>query len=127
MKSLIKVLALSLVMVMMISMFASCFGGPNSDPDKAEEALEEAGYLVTNTTLGYDLEGLDTVVTGYKMNSLTDGDAIVILYFEDSKSAKEAWDELKDALDEEDEDDYVVKKSGKMIYAGTKQAVKDAK
>ena len=45
MKTFVKVLALSLVAVMMCAVLVSC-GGPNKDPKKAAEALEEAGYAV---------------------------------------------------------------------------------
>jgi len=127
MKNVIKVLALSLVMVMMLGLLVSC-GGPSKDPDKAVEALKDNDYIAVKVGGDdeYDYEGLEAVVTGFKMESLTEGDAIVIFYFEDSASANDAWDELKEEIEEDDED-YVCKKSGKIIYAGTKQAVKDAK
>ncbi len=121
-KSIVKILALSLVAVMICMTLVAC--GPNSNPDKAAEALEEAGYTVI--TDENEDEGI-TTVTAYNMENMED--FIVIMYFEDSGDAKDAWDEVKDEAKEYEDvyDDFVCKKSGKMIYMGTKQAVKDAK
>ena len=102
---------------------ASC--NPNKDPEKAKEALEDAGYTVM---LNEGEEG--TMVTGRK-----DKDYVTIYYFEDKDDAKEFYDELKDefeeakeAAKEADEDfNLDIGKSGKRVWAGTKDAIKAAK
>lgn len=124
-KTIIKVVALALLAVMVCSLFVSC-GGPASDPDKAEKALKDAGYLATNITtkLGYD--GCTNIVSGAKIST---GDFISIYYFDKKASADDAWEKIEENAKKENEkeSEFVCKKSGKVIYFGTKQAVKDAK
>ena len=128
-KSIIKVLALTLVAVMMCAVLVSC-GGPNANPDKAKAALEEAGYTVV-LNKGEGLIGgallpndVEASLVAYK-----NGEYIAITYYKEAAGANEAWDEAQeDAKELEDEyEGLVCKKSGKMIYIGTEQAVKDAK
>ncbi len=134
-KSIVKILTLALVAVMMCAVLVSC-AAPASNPDDAEKALKDNGYTVVridNSGIGaiglavftaVGIEDIETVITG------TDGDeAITIFYFEDAEAANEQWEDVQEwSADEKDEDsDWVLKKSGKMIYAGTKEAVKAAK
>ena len=136
MKTFVKVLALSLVAVMMCAVLVSC-GGPNKDPKKAAEALEEAGYTVTTLDKGLP-EGYEATVTGVKLDLENEtADFIVITYYSDKEVLNAEWDEAQETLEEGKEamaalygvekDDIVVKKSGMMIYVGTKAAVKAAK
>ncbi len=148
MKKFVKILSLSLVAVMLLAMLASC--APASDPDKADQALDEKGYIVVKDTkvipaiykaLGYDL---DAVVTGAK--TATDKDSnktieyITIYYFANKEDAEKAYEKVK-SDEKEDKKKNQEKnadakeastwvsatKSGKMIYFGTKQGVKDAR
>ncbi len=134
-KSIVKVLALALVAVMMCAVLASC-SAPASNPDDAEKALKDNGYTVVrvdNSGFGaiglavftaVGIEGIETVITA------TNGDeAITVFYFADADAANAEWEDVqKWSEDEQDEDsDWVLKKSGKMIYAGTKEAIKAAK
>lgn len=125
----LKRLFLLLLVLAPMFLVASC--APNANPDKAKEALEEKNYIVAKlpTSTYEELGGLETVVTGTKMNGLEVEEAIIIFYFESSKDASKAWEEAKEEMSEglKDEEDVVAKKSGKMIYVGTKQAVKDAR
>ena len=111
---------------------------PNSDPEKAEENLENAGYIVSvfddkisMVLAGGSYDGCKAVLMAY--NEENDDDGIFIWYFEEKENADEAWDDIEkfaESLNEsaEEEDiDMVCKKSGKLIYYGTKQAIKDAK
>ena len=128
-KSIIKVLALTLIAVMMCAVLVSCVG-PNANPDKAKAALEDAGYtvvlnkgegLISGALLPDDVEAS---LVAYK-----NGEYIAITYYKEAAGANEAWDEAQEEA-KELEDEYeglVCKKSGKMIYIGTEQAVKDAK
>ena len=133
MKKFTRVLCLTLVAVMLCAVLASC-GGPAAKPADAEAALKENGYTVTTmdgivlsaaaSALG--LDKLEAVVAGFKEN-----EAISIYYFEDADAATAAYEKVEKLYEEETKEDkdkeYVFKKSGAMIYMGTKQAVKDAK
>ncbi len=135
MKKAIRLLALSLVLVTLVAAFASC-GGPAKNPDDAEAALKENGYvvvksdlLVTTALSVAGVKDVDSVVSG----SATIDDkfeTVTILYFEDKDAANEAWENAqKYANDKKDDkaENWVVKKSGAMIYFGTPNAVKAAK
>ena len=135
MKKAIRLLALSLVLVTLVAAFASC-GGPAKDPDDALAALKENDYvavksdlLVTTALSAAGVKDVDSVVSG----SATIDDkfeTVTILYFKDKDAANEAWENAqKYANDKKDDkaENWVVKKSGAMIYFGTPNAVKAAK
>lgn len=136
MKKFAQLISLALIAVMCVALLASC--APASDPDKAEKALKDAGYTaaVDKKLLpaGYKVvtgKDIDAVVTGTK----TDGDKnvqhVTIVYFANAEDAKAAYEKLKDDSDKDkkdaDESEWVFAKSGKMVYWGTKTAVKDAR
>ena len=129
-KTIIKITALTLVALMMCAMLASC-GGPNANPDKAVESLKDNDYMAekidsTVGLLAFSFAGdVEAVVTGINK----DADVVTIFYYSSAKAANEAWDKVKEEAEEEKDDDseLVIKKSGKMIYAGTKDAIKAAK
>ena len=139
MKKAIKLIALSLVLVMAVLALASC-ASPNADPDKAKEALENNDYSVqklsgkisTAAISAIVGEDVDCVLTAQKVDKEAETfDALCILYFEDAEDANDAWEKAQDyAEDAKDEDvkdsEWVVEKSGKMIWFGTKNAVKAA-
>ena len=139
MKNFVRVLSLALLIALLAVSLISC-GGPAKDPDDAKDALEDAGYEVEmqdgDLLKGFaELAGIDGLVAMVEAAHEDDEEGIVIFYFEESKDAKEAFesDYMQDMIEEleeeaEDEDmDVVIKQSGKMIWFGTKQAVKDAK
>lgn len=134
MKNFVRVLALTLVAITLGAALVSC-GGPNADPAKAKAALDEANYLVTKTDndlaleiteAALDIDDLECIVAGVAKD-----DAIAIYYFEDAEAAREAFAELKTKTDKilenVDEENVISKCSGKMVYFGTKDAVKAAK
>ena len=136
MKKFAKVMAVALVAVMVLAVLVAC--GPASDPDKAVKALKDNGYAsaVKVSASGYSYKGLTAVVTASKglVGALLGNDdfqTITIYYFEDTASANDAWEKIKSDSDKDKEknkdSDWVCKKSGKVIYYGTKQAVKDAR
>ena len=110
---------------------AALFLGPATNPEKAEKALEKKDYEVEvadgNTELAmYEMLGvkdLECVVTGY--NEEDEDDAIVIFYFKDKEAAEAGYEALEDYAEEigEEVEDFVFKKSGKLVYMGTKTAV----
>ena len=134
MKRILKITALTLAMLMMAITLASC-GGPAADPAKAEAALKENGYAVTMkdgklvevVAMALGIDDLDAQVTAVSKDDVDD--FITIYYFETKEAADNAWDKVKEEAEKKNDDDsdIVIKKSGKMIYFGTKEAVKAAK
>lgn len=135
MKKALKIVALALVLVTMVAAFASC-GGPAKDPEDALAALKENDYKAAEDTLV--TPGLLAAVGVKDVKSVVSGSAVIdekfetvtILYFEDKDAANEAWEDAQKYADEKKDDkaeDWVVKKSGAMIYFGTPNAVKAAK
>ena len=124
MKKFSSVISLVLVAAMLCVSLVSC-GGPAKDPADAKAALEENGYLVVKVDTAILLpDDVEATVLG-----TTDENYILITYYETSDAAEAAWEKAQeDAKELEDEyENIVCKKSGKMIYIGTEQAVKDAK
>lgn len=138
MKKFVRILALTLAAVLLCGMLASC--APAKDPEKAEKALKDEEYTVlTDDTVipglyklaGYDL---DKVVTGTKVVKDDEGkdkiEHVTIYYFADKDNAEKAMDEIKkDSEDDKKEDtDWVEPtRSGKIVYYGTKAAIKAAR
>lgn len=129
MKKTIRLIAVAMVAVMLCLSLASC-GGPNADPEKAVDALKENGLIAVKVPNFLDIGDIDTTVSG---TGKIDGEFahITIFYFEEAEDANDAWDDIQDKYEDAKKDnedaDWVCKKSGKMIYYGTKNAVKAAK
>ena len=136
MKKFVQFISLALVAVMCVALLASC--APASDPDKAEKALKDAGYtaVVDKKLLpaGYKVvtgKDIDAVLTGTKTDDNKNVQHVTIVYFANAEDAKTAYESLKDESDKDkknaDESDWVFAKSGKMVYWGTKDAIKAAR
>ncbi len=141
MKTTCRVLALILVVAMMACTMISC--APAADPDAAVEALKKNDYTVLgdvasgvivvalNALLKEEQVEIDELVSASKTDENDKIQTVTIVYFKDAASADAAWDELKDYAEDDKEDaeasEWVVAKSGKMIYWGTKTAVADAR
>lgn len=140
MKKTIRIFAVVLSVLLLALALVAC--APKNDPDKAKAALEKNGYTAVKTT-GYVSGGyvsgvvsallggestIDATVTGTKDIKDADGkttktESVTIIYYKTSADAKEAWKSWSEA----DRDRYEVAKcSGRMIYFGTKAAVKAA-
>ena len=109
--------------------FAAC---APANLEKAQEKLKDAGYTIV-TYSDETIEGVDGSVgsiTAAKSDSVVgglmgDGEMIMAVLFESASAAKSFYNENKDELEDEGEEDSVVKLDGKWIYVGTEQAVKD--
>ncbi len=138
MKKTTKVLAVVLVCMMAVAVLVAC--APNSDPDKAKAALENNGYTaakdeklapVAFALLGID--GVECVVSGSK--TVGEGDSqkvetVTIIYFSSADNVNAAWDKIQEYANDENENnesDWTVNKSGKMVYFGTSAAIKAAR
>ena len=133
MKKTMKLIALALVLTLSVVMLASCFG-PNADPDKALEALEDNGYkaaedkyILPAIFAGLGIKDVDVVISGTDVID-DKTEHVTIVYFEDADAAEAAWNDLKEYAEKEDKDekdtDWTINKFGKMIYWGTKAAIK---
>lgn len=138
MKNALRLIAVAMVTVMLCLTLASC-GGPNADPDDALAALKENGVTWAakdNTVLPgvYKLLGVDNVECVVSGTGKIDGEYahVTIIYFEEKDDANDAWEKIQkesedDKKDADEDSEWVCKKSGKMIYYGTKAAVDAAK
>lgn len=117
------ILTLLLIVGCMLAL-ASC-AKPNSDPEKAKAALEEAGYEVLLNGGAFNKKVEATLVA----MTLDGENYLVVIYYEDKDAANEAWDDARNEAKElaEEYEDIVCRKSGKIIYYGTKDAVKAAR
>lgn len=131
MRKTLKIVSLIALFAILATVLVACI--PN-DPAKAEDNLEDAGYTVlvyksgdpgfSVATVFLELIGVDKV-TAF-VTALKGEDAIELIYFEDSATAKENYTAIEEYYKENDKD-AVIKRSGKVIYAGTEQAIKDVK
>ena len=123
MKKFVRILALSLVAVMLCASLVAC--APSKDPDKAVAALKEAGYTAVK---------VGDYVSGTKIVE-EDGEKKVehvTIYYSDTKDdATAAMEKIQKLSDEEKGDndsDWVgATQSGNIIYFGTKAAIKAAR
>ena len=129
MKKFTRILALTLVLVMSVAMFASC-AAPNKDPKKAKEALEKNDYTIALFVEGEEAEAAGAVMKLEKLTGLIsaskDKDLVEIFYFEDAAAADAALDTIQELSDKAG-NEVKVKKSGSMVYYGTAAAIKAAK
>ena len=90
-------------------------------------ALKEAGYTVSLIEFEEPTDdGVVATLTAYK--GLTD--MVTIVYYETKADAKAAFADAEkeaEAMKEALGDEFVLKQSGKMVYMGTKTAIKAAK
>lgn len=138
-----KVLSIVAVLALISVLAMALVGCVPSDPAKAEANLKDAGYevMVTKASdgggaqlmLNAAADGCVTMVTAMKAtisNSDSDFDGVVIYYFNDSAKAKAFYEKYKaeyDELSDEEKEGKKVGKSGKVVYAGTEDAIKAAK
>ena len=150
MKKWLKIIALSLALIMSVMALAACGNDkdddekketavPNSDPAKAEEALEDADYEVYTMDSADELaflegtfgEGIEAYISATKVGEDEElEDAIVIIYYEDEDAAADAYDTVEEFMEMELDDvdlTITMDTDGNMIWYGTKQAIKDAK
>lgn len=133
MKKTLKLTAICVVLAILCVCLVACIP---SDYNKAISNLKDDGYVVaayaegdigfTAATASLTLAGVKNVtafVTGIKSNEV-----ISMVYFKDTAAAKDNYAALEKVFKDEDESkDMVIKRSGKVIYAGTENAIKAVK
>ena len=138
----LRLIALSLILVMAVALLASCGKDgnkeadpvPNKDPDEAEEALEDEDYTVRRSTSSFGYSGLEDAIIAKKTLYYEDTDdeiteEIVILYFDTKDDAKNAYSDFKDlvqSLNEGRKTKLKYGREGKLLWYGTKKAIKAA-
>ena len=133
-----KILSIVLCFILIALALVAC--APKKDPEKAKASLESNGYEIHDTVdylagIASAIMGskIDATVTATKEEKDADGNSkteyIVIIYYKTSADAKAAWEDAQKNAEEDktgDDSDWVVARSGRMIYWGTKAAVKAA-
>ena len=131
-----KIIALALVVVMLFTL-VSC--GLSRKPEALKEKLEkkfdddvavtladdDLSIGIIAKSLGVDEDDI-TAIISISLDDVGDG---FIIYCDSSKAAREVKDEFKDYIEEyelEDED-LVIKKSGKNVFFGEKDLWKKIK
>lgn len=122
-----KILSVVAVLVLAAILAVALVACIPSDPDKAAENLANADYLVIPLPL-LGIAGVDEAITATNLK-----EGIVIVYFESSDAASDFYGDkdnekfLQEELEELGLEDTVYKKQGKIVYLGTKEAVKAAR
>ncbi len=120
MKKLVSIIAVVALVAIVATLLVACVP---TDPAKAAENLDDAGYLVLPLPL-LGVAGVDEAIIATDLK-----EGIVIVYFESSDAASEFYgdkDNEKFLKEELGIEDAVYKKQGKIVYLGTKEAVKAA-
>lgn len=139
MKVFAKILSLALVAVLLCATLVSC--APAKNADDALKALKDNGYTAVKSDLlgaaglaAAGIKGVDSVVSGTKTEKKDDQttvETVTIIYFTDADAAKTAEEKVsgqsEEGKKENKDSDWVFARSGKMIYFGTKAAVKAAR
>ena len=124
MKKILSSILVCLLLVGCVLSLASCLG-PNSDPEKAEAALKEAGYVVLALPT-FGIEGVEKSISATNLD-----DSVQIFYLTedaDVDAAYEYVEKLYNKAKEADEDiDLEIGKSSDMIWFGTEAAIKAAR
>ena len=131
MRKTLKIVSLIALFAILATVLVACI--PN-DPAKAEDNLNNAKYTVLSYKegdVGFSVATRFLEIIGVKnvtafVTATKGEDGIALIYFEDSAAAKENYTAIEEYYKEEDKD-AVIKRSGKVIYAGTEQAIKDVK
>lgn len=118
-KTNIKILISVVAVLMCAVMLIACV--PQS-VEKAQKKMEEAGYVVVSSSDDDKEEGVVGSFIATKTTNIINIDVVTAVWYSSTKEAKEAYEEYKG---EEEDEDTVVKRSGKCVYFGTEQAVKD--
>ncbi len=112
MKKALRLTSLLLVFVALLGL-TSCV--PSAD--KVKEKMEKAGYTVIESPI--TTKNVDAVFVCTNLK-----ETVTVTYYKEKADAKEAYNALKEA-DKEGKGGYGI--SGKVVYVGTEQAIKDLK
>ena len=120
MKKFTKILAVVMLVLMVAMTFASC-GVLSIDLEKVAKRLEKKDYI-------FELEYYEDEAALYACDE-DEEEFIQIIKYETIDDAKEGFDEMKEGFEEAKDyydTDLTYGRKGKVVYAGTVKAVKDA-
>lgn len=144
MKKTLRLTSILLVFMMLLTLTACV----PADAAKAKAKMEKEKYEVivaSETKLGegteYEMDMLEQYREMFSKNlvdvviaskgEVENQDGVTAWYFETPSQAKEAFEKIetyiKGAAEQAKTSDYECKRSGKVVYAGTKQGIKDFK
>lgn len=121
MKKFLKSLSLVFAVVMVGAVLCACVP---SNLEKAKARMEDAGYTVVS--IGKDdaeAEGLVGGILATKGALLSGVDTITAMLFDSKDSAEKFYE--KYVNNQKQDDDTLIKQSGKWVFSGTEQALKD--
>ena len=148
MKKYVKIVTLALALVLALAALTAC--GMSNNPKKTKKALESRDYTVEVIIGDGDLEAQAELDSYADEMNLTAGELVAMLtaskgeaendvpenfiyiyYVKDSKSANKFWDSNQEQIEKtketyKDAKGFEMKKSGSVVYFGTKQAINDA-
>ncbi len=135
MRKTLRLSSVALVLMMLLSLTACV----PADSAKAKEKMEKKDYtvvevtgtLVSATTKLLGVDGINATITATKTVKDKDNkdtlETVTAYWFDKAEQAKAAMEKIEKVKkdDAEDKENFVCKRSGKVIYVGTKQATKD--
>lgn len=117
MKKAFKFLSLALMAIFTGALLTACVP---SNVEKAEEKMEEAGYLVIDYSKSDDAEGC---IGGLLATKILDGEGLIAILFDSKDNAKDYYESLTDKNTEYGN----FLQDGKWVYAGTDGAIETFK
>ena len=145
-KNIKRVICFTLCMIMCLGALTSCatvpFRKAKKDDDKLVEKFKDADYTVesvSGSVLDYTAEdmeevfgvqGVKAIVVAAPEEAESDDEAGIFFYCEKSSDARKSKAGLEDFVKENQDDidvELIVKRSGKMVYVGTRSVWKTAK
>ena len=127
MKKLFKLFSLLLAAGLLFTLTACV---PSAE--KAEEKMNEAGYFAIDSSdfIKVDESKVEKVFCFSKGNNVAaaianaglGGDVVIAIYYKEAEDAEKAYEEFKNSSSKEESR---VKKSGKCVYFGTENGMKD--
>lgn len=122
MRKFLKSLSLGLVVAFVGVLLCACVP---SNLEKAEARMKDAGYKVI--TVGKeaeeDAEGLVGGLVATKGDLVNGYEIITAMLFDSKDTAKKYYDKM--VKEDDNDDDTIVKQSGKWVFAGTETAIED--
>ena len=125
----------ALVALVVVCTVVLCACAPNADPSKAVASLEKNGYsaykdatIIPAAMKLFGISGVDCVVVGV-LSTNENSESIYVVYFYNSEQASDSYDSVKSYFEEKEdaESDWELGILGKVVWYGTKAAVKASK
>ena len=130
-------LIVAIVTLVAVCAMVLCACAPAGTADKAVAALDKHGYsasvdknIIPAALKLLGVDGIEAVVVGAKSTDDSD-EAVTIVYFYKADQAKASYNTIKSYAEGKDKNskdsDWEFAQSGKMIWYGTKAAIKAAR